>query len=86
MAQSWDQDLMSLKAVQRMAGMQNTLGPRCNVSKLSTEDGLDDMIKLRPELFRVRCEQCGHSTMYADDISIIINTTKGTTEKTAMKI
>ena len=44
-------------------------------------------INLRQELFGERCEQCGHSTMYADDMSTtIISTTKKTSQTTAMKI
>jgi len=55
-AQSVDQELKSLKAGWRMAGLQTPTGLRCNVSKLITEDGFGFNNKLRPELFGVRCD------------------------------
>ena len=73
MAQPWDQDTTSLNLARRMTGKNNLLGPRCNVSKVSTENSLDNSFKLRPELFRERGEICGHSALYIDDMTMIIN-------------
>ena len=46
---------------------------------------MDNIVKLRPELFGKRCDICGRSTLYADNMTIMINTTKKTTVRTAMK-
>ena len=47
---------------------------------------MDNITKLRPELFGVRCEVCGQSILYADYMTIIISTTKKAVEITAIKI
>merc|ERR1719153_1168640 len=57
-AQSGDQELKSLKAGWRMAGLQLLMEQRCNVSKPCMEDGWGSNNKFRPEIFGERCEQC----------------------------
>ena len=67
---------MTLNIVQRMLGQ-----------KISRDQDLMSLnLVKRPELFGERCEVCGHSMLYADNMSIVIKTTRKTAIRTAIKI
>ena len=52
---------------------------------IGMEDGRNKNIRLRLELFGERCESCRYSTLYVDNMSIIVKTANEAA-RTAMKI
>ena len=47
------------------------LGPGYNISKLGTEDGMDNIQRRKHNLFSERYEVCGQNTLYVDYMTII---------------